>query len=400
MKSKSKRYQPIVVSAFIMLFCMIFYYVMYNWMFPITNIKHWSLLGADTWKPLAAMDRDLLTFHINEMKHPLFYFLTKVLVKIFNLFINADIRYILFFILSLYSSLDILLVWLILGRFYKNTLHRSLFTLLFFLSFSPLVIFSVPETYAFTSISILAFLFIVLEKQSLNLREIFFASTFAGTAALSNPPTLALLGVLIIMIWQKYNHKRNLVLSATAIFWTTLIYVIPNIWIISLGNGLIELSHDQLKTYASLMNFLNSENYLRLFLSLLVFQFVSPFDTVKYMYPASLQSYFSSYLLILALIVHIIFLILCLRNFNKLKNKNSLAVLAFLIIISLFYVYFSPGEIMLFSIQLFIPIYFLLAKQYEFKNYKYTGFFLTYVIIIGVVNSSAIYNFVINFVFL
>jgi hypothetical protein len=352
---------------------LIFYRALFEYLSPVSLDHHKTIFSADSWEPLARLQRELHIFNIDETKHPLYFVVSKILSWSAASTFSLSLRDAMFLVLSGYAAANVALVWLILKKLQLRTSHAISFLLISVFSLSRLVTFSVPETYSFAGIFILVFLLIVLNEQDIGPWRVFWASGFIGLAALSNPPLLSLLVILWILLWKRHQIQRWLGLSLLGTFIASLTLAVPYGLIRYIGRDPISKSVEYLQKYVVFDRLLDGRNHLETFLNLGFYSFISPLEKITHLYTVESFQYLQDPLRLLSLVLHVILILFVLRGIRRDNNQQSLALFAWIVLITEFFIYFSVEDMMLYSNQLIVPLLILAAGKTSLPRKTSTG---------------------------
>ena len=342
---------------------LIFYRALFEYLSPVSLDHHKTIFSADSWEPLARLQRELHIFNIDETKHPLYFVVSKILSWSAAATFSLSLRDAMFLVLSGYAAANLVLVWLILKKLQLRTSHAISFLLISAFSLSRLVAFSVPETYSFAGIFILVFLLIVLNEKDIGPWRVFWASGFIGLAALSNPPLLSLLFILWILLWKRHQIKRWLGLSIFGTVIASLTLAVPYALIRYIGRDPVGKSVDYLQKYVVFDRLLDVNNHIETFLNLGFYSFISPLEKITHLYTIESFQYLQDPLRLLSLVLHGLLIVFVLRGIRRDNNQQSLAIFAWIVLITEFFIYFSVADMMLYSNQLIVPLLLLVAGK-------------------------------------
>ena len=300
-------------------------------------------------------------------KHPLFTLTVYPLVQALQWLPFLDERSSILLVLALFSALCVVGAFLLLRRYFSSTRLALLFTCLYTFFFSNLVIYSIPETYSMSNLAILVYLSYLLRvRGSLNGRDSLVLSVLAGFASLFNAPLLSLLIIHLVMMLRRVEFKRWAALTAVNVALGALVFLLANLLIH--GWRFLSFSRDYASKWASVGNLLDMGSVATVIVDFFFYSVLSPTGQL----PGTLGWHdFSGYwhsplgIVLFPLLASYI----CYGLFAAIKHQKShpLAggLLSWVLVMSVFHIYFNPQEAMLYSTQILLPLTFILALAFE-----------------------------------
>jgi hypothetical protein len=345
-----------------------FFFFLHNiWFLSSTTYAHPGLIfGADTVEVVHAMRQ--VTFRDDMKKHLLFSATVAPLVSAFQHVPGISEDRSIALVLALLGALNIVGAFLLLRSLFLSTPMAALFSSLHAFFFSNLVIFSVPETYALSDLTILLYLSVLLKvRDSLNWRNCTVLSSLAGLASLYNPPLLSLMVIHIYLLWRQSKVRDWARLGAMNLAVGALIFLAANY--LTQGWAFLSFLSAYSGRWGSALNLLD----IRLFSDVLAdFLFYSVSSPIRHL-PAALgwqgiSGYLDSWLGILLLPLQLTFI--CYAAYVSVSRSSQnrwlyVGLLAWIFLMILCYTYFNPGEAMLYSSQILLPLLIILVNAFE-----------------------------------
>jgi len=374
---------------------MVFFYFVQRYLAGIIPLENNIVFGADTEDTVEALRA--INFMADMREHILF---TPTLFPVVN-FLNslpfATFSRSVRLTYALLAGLNLLVIYVLLKKMKVSRVVSLLVVLLFMCSFSVLVIYGIPETYQMSNLLIALYLLVFLSlSENLELQNSILLSLLAGIAALYNYPLLSLMGVHLLLMARKFTFKQWLFIATINILIGILIVGSVNYLIY--GPYFFNYMKNYASDWASITNFLSARNYANVFLNFLLFAFISPVDYL----PDTLSwqdgiGYFSTYLGIILfvfwgswLLYSAYYLVI-----SQKIDKIDMALIAWVGVMMLFYVYFNPNEACLYASQTVLPILLICSKIFDnsLKSSKSKLYILViFCLLLAINNGIAIYN--------
>jgi len=310
------------------------------------------------------------TFNMDATKHPLFSVTCYPLVWALTHCLGLARDNAVLAVISFFGAVNVLLSYYVFGFFIKDIKTVLIFSVLYGVFFSNLVLASIPETYVLSELMILIYVFFA---RRFALYPGYFnniaLSAVTGLSSLYNPPLLLLLAATGYVSFSNNGFSRALRLFS--------VNVLVVLWIFLGMNLLVHRNYFYIcaiiiQQNASLSNFLRIYNYLNVIFSFILYAVVSPQGTVKDVIGVpDVKNYFTSPLRLGLILTYLSFLAVSLKNAFTGRHALIAGLLAWMLCMILFYVYFNPGEAMLYSSQTLLPLLLTMGVAFENITYRY-----------------------------
>jgi hypothetical protein len=270
-------------------------------------------------------------------------------------------------LLALLSALGVTGAFLLLKSYFSSARLALLFACLYAFFFSNLVIFSIPETYSMSNLTILLYLSYLLRvRGSLAGRDSLVLSVLAGFAALFNAPLLSLMAIHLVSMLRRVEPKRWALLAVSNAALGALVFLLGNFLIN--GWAFISFYTDYTSSWASIGNLLDIGSVASVVVDFFFYSVLSPTRHPHGTWGwQGLSGYWSSPLG--AVLFPLLAIYICYGIFAAIKHHKSHplagSLLAWMVLMTLFYTYFNPREAMLYSSQILLPLTFVLALAFE-----------------------------------
>lgn len=321
---------------------------------PIVSASNDIIFHADTIDTVEDMGR--ITFNGDAKKHLLFSAVTASAVKVIKEILSLSESNAIILVLAVIAACNITLAYINLIYFLQSVSMALWFSTLYGLSFSNLVIFSIPETYSLSNIFILCYILVSSKmryKSSLYLSVI--SGVIAGMSSLFNPPLLSLIVMRILSIARlTANAVRKVGLCLVCAGIAGIIYILPTLLI--QGRSYFEFSKSYLDKYASFGNFMSLEKVGNVLAGFIFYSVITPVNRLADDIPiGALQNYFFSLPKLILLGIYITMMGWGIWKWCGTNNKRDFLGIWFLFMLC-FYIYFNPLEAILYSSQVTFPI--------------------------------------------
>ena len=374
---------------------MLFFYFIQRYLAGIIPLQDNIVFGADVQDTVEALQT--INFMEDMQKHVLFMPTLSPIVNFFNTLPFASYSRSIRMTYALLAGLNLLLIYILMKKLKVSQGISFLVVFLFMSSFSILVIYGIPETYQMSNLLIGLYLLAFLSvSENLKWQDSILLSLLAGIAALYNYPLLSLMGIHLFLMIQKFNFKKWLFIAAINILIGILI--IGSVNYLVFGPYFLNNMKNYAADWASITNFLNIENYANVFSNFLLFAIISPVDHL----PNAMSwqdgiRYFSTYLGIILIVSWGSWLLYSAYHLaiSKKLDMIKMALIAWVGVMMLFYVYFNPNEACLYASQTVLPILLICSKIFDdsFKSSKSKFYILvTFCLLLAINNGLAIYN--------
>ena len=345
-----------------------FLFFLFNLWFwsPVTFHTRPIMFGADS-KNLIEELGQVKSSDNDFFKHPFFYLTAYPLVHAFQWVPFLDEHSSKLLILALLSALCVMGAFLLLKSYFSSTRLALLFACLYAFFFSNLVIYSIPETYSMSNLTILLYLSYLLRvRGSLNGRNSLVLSLLAVFASLFNAPLLSLMIIHLVLLLRRFDFKRWATLAAVNVALGALVFLLVDSLIH--GWAFLSLYRDYASTWVSIRNLLDMGSVATVIIDFFFYSVLSPTGQL----PSSLgwqdlSGYWRSPLgtVLFPLLASFI----CYGLFAAIKHHKSHplagSLLSWMLLMTLFYTYFNPREAILYSSQILVPLSFILALAFE-----------------------------------
>lgn len=355
-----------------------------------------AVFGADTFKAVAFLH--FVSFDDEMRRHLLFSATGSRLVGFFQnaLFISQDDSIVL--VLGLLAALNIVGVFILLRRFFSSAGPALLLSVSFAFWFSNLVIFSIPETYALSDLWVVIYLSVLLRVGTEHAWwKALGLSLLAALASLYNPPLLSLMLIHVILFYDRSkwglwvrSGLANLSLGATA-------FLSANYALARQYRVFWSLSQFAIK-WASIDNFLGWRGPAQVLVSFFLYSILSPTSYLpRALSLHDLYGYLRSPLGLA--LVPVVLVLLAVGTFIAVAKsaqyrRLAIALLAWILVIVLFYIYLDPQKAILFSSQVMPALLIILAiafKSIKTKPWVKSGAVLLVSALVAVNNCLAFY---------
>ena len=310
------------------------------------------------------------TFELDAAKHPLFSVTTYAIVSAFTRCFGLARDNAVLAAISFLGAVNVLLSYFIFGFFGRDGRTALAFAALFGVFFSNLVLSSIPETYVLSNMMILVYVFFARRfADDPGFLNNFMLAAVTGLASLCNPPLL----LLFIATCYTAIAKNGLMKALRPLAFNALVAV----WIFLGANLLIHPNYFFIcdliiQQNASFGNFLRFYNFVNVIFSFLLFAVISPLGVMKDVIGAGdVRSYFTSPLRLALLLPYICFLAVSLKKAFKSGGPLLAGLLFWVPAMILFYVYFNPGESVLYSSQTLLPLLLAMSAVFEGMAWRY-----------------------------
>ena len=305
-----------------------------------------------------------ITFDGDIVKHPLFSVTTAPIVITFQAFLPITEDHSILLVLALIAAINIAGVFTLLNRFFLSASSALLFTITYAFFFFNLVLFSIPETYALSALFILIYLsFLLAVREKLNWRNCLGLSFIAALASLYNPPLLSLMIVHILLAFDRFRFGQWLRFSLANVVLGGLLFLAINLLIH--GAAYFRFVSDYGGSKFSTSNLLYLSNIANVLANFFLYSILAPVDNIPYYLGLKdIDGYLQSPLrwILLPIIQIGVFGGLLMAISQKTKNQRlALSLLAWILVLLVFYVCFTPKDASLWSLQILLPLLIILA---------------------------------------
>jgi hypothetical protein len=317
-------------------------------------------------------DMKKMSFEENMQRHPLYSLIIYPLWVTMNSVGGLSRHSSTGAVIALIAAVNVTLVFLLLDSYITDRISVLIFTSLYGVSFSNLVFFSIPETYSLTNIGIILFFILAVKfHKNLTTRRAVILGITAGLGSLLNPPLGLLLFPVYVLCSIHANMRQRMWLALWATLATLFIFLATNFTLF--GWDYIEHSRKFSARWASLSNYLDASHWMNLSISFFVFSVISPLDELERSIGIEdVLGYFRNPIITAFFLFFCIFLgYVAVAIRQQIKELLFMAAVAWLAALSLFYVYFNPGEALLYSCQALAPLILIMARSFQKISIKW-----------------------------
>ena len=363
------RYRFIMIGIIFPLFFGFYWYTSQKTSRWIYWFDDW-VFYADSRSVYADMKK--MSFEENMQRHPLYSLIIYPLWVTMKTVGGHNRRSSASAVIALIAAVNVTLVFLLLDSYITDRISVLLFTSLYGVSFSNLVFFSIPETYSLTNIGIILFFMLAVKfHKNLTTRRVVILGIAAGIGSLLNPPLGLLLFPVYVLCRLHANTRQWTWLTLWATLATLFIFLGTNFTLF--GWEYIEHSRKFSTRWASLSNYLDASHWMNLSISFFVFSVISPLEELERSIGIKdVMGYFRDRLitaLFLLFCIYLGYVVIVIRH--QIKERLFMAAVAWLFALSLFYVYFNPGEALLYSCQALAPLILIMARVFQKISFKW-----------------------------
>lgn len=355
----------LIIIAIVAIFT-IFYFLNSNHLWNLVTKQQDIIFGSDTKDTLFHLNHP--SFEDDARKHLLLFVTLGPITKFMQFVLHVSSTRSIRLLLSMIAAINIGGIYYFLKKYSGSTINALSFAGVYAMTFSTMVIYSIPETYSSSNLFILIYLAILFSvRKKITYRNTILLSLIAAFASLYNPVLLSLIVIHLLMLFLQ-NGKIFWVKAAVSnIFLAFSIYFLSNFVIY--GMDFITFVDGYSSRYASLTNFLNHEKVLSVLSDFYYFSILSPHSCLTARLGLSdWHSYIHFPLKLCFIILLTIFMIYTIYTIFKKNNENRtflVAILVWMVILTMFYIYFNPNEAMLYSSQVLFPMVILFSQSFE-----------------------------------
>lgn len=362
LSNRHEKGRRIFLALSIFMLALGFYYFNQHLLTPIALNAQDVIFGSDTQEIVEALLHP--TFENDMRKHVLFSVTLAPVIQWLDALPMLSALRAMRLVLAGLAALNVLGVFLV-AQAENRTPEAVLFTMLYAFSFANLVVYSIPETYAMSNLMIMAYLLAVyVLRDRLDGRHSLGLSALAGLAALYNTPLLSLAGIHTLLRFGKMPFWRwvlsglgNLALAGGILLGVNLLVY---------GTDIFSFWRGYSSQWASSLNLLNPGYVGTVLVDFFLFSIASPVQHLPFglgwqNWPAYWQTPSGA---LLGLLVPAVLGIGLITACQK-RNPFDLALLAWVGVMTLFYIYFNPLEAMLYASQILAPLMIVLSRAFQ-----------------------------------
>ncbi len=391
-----KLYAEILVVFAVLLISISFFFINSRFLWPIVVDTRDKIFGADT-SDIINLIRQV-TFDEDTRKHLLFSATISPIAGSFQQFLGLNENRSIRLSMALLAALNVTGVFIFLRKYLSATLPALLFVCFYAFLFANLVIFSIPETYSLSNLTILVYVSaLYMLRNTLNWRHCILLSAFAGFASLYNPPLLSLMIIHLLMVFLQGDLKRWGMITVSNLAIGVSIFLFANYQVYA--SKFINFIGNYMDKWASIHNLLDLTKILDVIANFFFYSILSPVDHL----PGRLglkdwTGYGKSltYVLLIFLIGWFLGYAIYIALAKKHGNQGfAISLLVWIFSMTIFYTYFNPRDAILYSSQILFPLLILFANAFETikmrPSVKFTAF-LCCLLLIAINNCLTLYN--------
>jgi len=166
--------------------------------------------------------------------------------------------------MALLGAVIVLMGYRALLLFTKSPMTAGLFAVFHGVTVSALVMFSVPDTYALSCLSILIYFNVLMSfKDDLRFTQTLILSVCVALAGLFNPALMTLVTIHLYLILQKFGYRRLVRYGCANLAVAFALFAIPNTLFVG---SYFEFAVQVSGSWGSLSNFMSPTSYAKTFL--------------------------------------------------------------------------------------------------------------------------------------
>lgn len=339
-----------------------FYYFNQRLLTPVSLNAQDVIFGSDTQEIVEALLHP--TFENDMRKHVLFSVTLAPIIQFLDTLPLLSPLRAMRWVLAALAALNVAGVFLmVLLR--SDWADALLFSGVYALAFANLVIYSIPETYAMSNLMIIVYLLAAYGlRNQLNMRSSLALAALAGLAALYNTPLLALVGIHLLLMWKErpFGQWVGVSLANMAVS----VGVVAGVNLAIYGAEIFLFWRGYSSSWASPLNWLNPHYAATVLVDFFVFSIATPVPYLPFAlgwldWPRYWHTPLGALLSLLVPVAVLGGLVVALRK----KQAFDLAVLAWVGVMTAFYIYFNPLEAMLYASQILAALVIVLAGAFQ-----------------------------------
>lgn len=352
----------ITLSLGVFLLALGFYYFNQRLLTPVSLNAQDVIFGSDTQEIVEALLHP--TFENDMRKHVLFSVTLAPIIQFLDTLPLLSALRAMRWVLAALAALNVMGVFLMM-LLRNDWPDALLFSGVYALAFANLVMYSIPETYAMSNLVIIVYLLAAYGlRNQLNMRNSLALSALAGLAALYNTPLLALVGIHLLLMrkerpfWQWVGVSlANMAVSVGVVLGVNLAVY---------GAEIFLFWHGYSGAWASPLNWLNPHYAATVLVDFFVFSIATPVPYLPFAlgwqdWPRYWHTPLGALLSLSVPVAVLGGLGVALRK----RQAFDLAVLAWVGVMTAFYIYFNPLEAMLYASQILAALVIVLAGAFQ-----------------------------------
>ena len=316
------------------------------------------IFSADTWTTVGSMRE--LTFRGQIRQHPLYSLITHSVVELVQLVSPIGLNRAILLTIALIAALNCTLAYLLFARV-ANARTAVGLAAIYALAFANLAIFSIPETYALATTGVLLYLVVATSLGPvLDRRAVLTLSGLTALAGLLNPPLLSLAIVHVVWIFADRPMMSAWRTAAGSLAGIAALFVLVNLAIFGPAFYLGYTVDNQ--RYGALAYLTEIRSIALVICGFFLYSVVGPLQRLTHdLALGDAIGYLSSWTAGMAVCAYGAVIAAAGRGWSRFDRLTA-AVIVWLVTIALFYVYFNPGGMMLYSPQV-VPAWLLLVAR-------------------------------------
>lgn len=332
--------------------------------------------GQDTAAMLSSLSLDTPDAY----KHPLFALGGRFLVFVLQSVTDLSDHSAIVLALALMGAACMLMALLVFRSLTGNSLSTWIGGLLYGLSFSNLVIFSIPETYCVSLFILLCYMNVFLFlKDRLTTGGALVLGMLAGAAGLANVPLLTLGLIPGIYMTMTRNWRDTFWFSSVMLVTSVVVYL--GVVLVVFGPEQILFAQNYSNDWLMWSQLARLPVYLSVWLQFFLYSLVAPGVEIQVHYfTADSLLYFHSPAALVALAGLVAGFLVSLRIAISTRSALVCSLLVWMFALSIFYVVFNAAESILYSVQVLPAVCMLLViahKHVAVRSWTMTATLLT-----------------------
>lgn len=357
----------------------------------VTGSRENVIFSADTVSVARAMSE--LTFGRNMRQHPLFSPVTSSLVRAVEVLTPLGGGRSVLAVVALIGAANCLLAFLLvcrLGSVWAGLGFAAIYSVLL----GNLALFSVPETYALSTFSVLLYLWYAADlTRPMTSRRVAVLGLLAGCAGLLNPPLLSLVVVTLALVARDGLSGRALALGSLTVSVALITFIGVNVAIYG-GEFYLNYATDQ-QRYGRLANFGSVEAIGTVLAGFFLYSVVSPLGNLTHHLTLSeAAGYLRSVSASVLLTAYTFLMVRALIRIARERDALMLGVLCWLATMTGFHVYFNPPGVMLYAVQVLPALLLVAARQFtsaSVPSWQKIVVLATFIVMLTLRNVEAVY---------
>jgi len=330
-------------------------------LFPLVFDQYDVVFAADTAETIDIVE-NFKPEHSDTRKHPLFVLVMQPTVSLLQVALQISSHQAIKITLAILAGLISLLMFHLLQQHFVNRPRAALITTLYMTSFSNLVILSLPETYAVSITCLLLFLIAFLKfRDNPTLNWAVLIGAIIGLAGLANAPLLTLGAIPACYLLFSVGNRPTLVFGTVILMASVGVFLTGVAAVFGLDYFTFAMSY--FAGEVSINNFNRIGNILNACVNFFLYSMVGPGESLHSIYVlADLQTYIGNGAAILAIGLLGTAAVYAVGIRMWANDPLVWSFVIWLMLITGFYVYFNPTDVILFSAQVLPFIWIIIAS--------------------------------------